>query len=394
MTFIPLPQVKPDAYPSLFAQKTAQLESLLQEELNQPLPKLEAFASPASHYRFRAEFRSWHEGDTFDYIMFEPATEKGIKPRRVALTSYPVASELINQLMPVLKAKIEASSQLKPRLYQVNFLTSLKGESLITLIYHRKLDAAWQAAAEELSQQLTLAVKANYPVKIMGRSRGQKLVLTDDFIMEEFCLDPAQPEQKLVYKQLEGSFTQPNPYACQAMLNWAKKVTQPATAAKQDLLELYCGNGNFTLALAENFNQVLGTEVSRTSVAAGQFNTAANAIKNVAIERLSAEGFALAQASLAAGQPNEDAVKLNLAAYNFSTVLVDPPRAGLDAATLKQVQTFDNLVYISCNPTTLIDNLKQLTTSHTIEKLAFFDQFPYTHHAEMGVLLSRKNYAN
>lgn len=391
MTFIPLPQVNPAAYPELFAQKTSQLEALFQQELTQPLPKLEAFASPASHYRYRAEFRIWHEGDSASYIMFEPSIEKGVRPRRVALTSYPVASKLINKLMPVLLEKVIASSELKPRLYQVNFLTSLKGESLITLIYHRKLDAAWQAAAEELSQQLTQTVKAAYPVKIMGRSRGQKLVLSDDFIMEEFCLDPAKPEQTLVYKQLEGSFTQPNPYVCQSMLNWAKAATQPITGeAKQDLLELYCGNGNFTLALAENFNRVLGTEVSRTSVAAGQFNIAANAINNVAIERLSAEGFALAQASLIANQPNEAAVTLNLAAYNFSTVLVDPPRAGLDAATLKQVQGFERIVYISCNPETLLDDLKQLTTSHKIEKLAFFDQFPYTDHAEMGLLLVKK----
>lgn len=401
MSFIPLPQVDPAAYPSLFAAKVAQLEALFSSELEQPLPPLETFASPASHYRFRAEFRIWHEGDDLSYIMFEPSTQAGVKPRRVALTSYPVASELINQLMPVLLAEVKQSSQLKPRLYQVNFLTSLKGESLITLIYHKKLDDDWQTAAIQLADKLTQAVAAdgsiNYPVKILGRSRGQKLVLSDDFILEEFSLEEDlekdSSSQRLIYKQLEGSFSQPNPYICQSMLKWAQEITAPAEnnpANNQDLLELYCGNGNFTLALAKNFNRVLGTEVSRTSVAAGKFNIQANKITNVAIERLSAEEFAEAQAAHLQGVANSFAEKFALASYDFSTVLVDPPRAGLDAATLTQIQAFSKIVYISCNPTTLLANLQELSSTHKIERLAFFDQFPYTDHAEMGVLLIKK----
>jgi tRNA (uracil-5-)-methyltransferase len=70
--------------------------------------------------------------------------------------------------------------------------------------------------------------------------------------------------------------------------------------------------------------------------------------------------------------------------------LVDPPRAGLDDATLTLAQRFDNILYISCNPQTLADNLATLSKSHTIVKTAFFDQFPYTQHLESGVLLQRK----
>lgn len=54
-----------------------------------------------------------------------------------------------------------------------------------------------------------------------------------------------------VWLQVEGSFSQPNGRVCCKMLEWAQKVTSGSTSG--DLLELYCGNGNFTIALAENF---------------------------------------------------------------------------------------------------------------------------------------------
>ena len=57
--------------------------------------------------------------------------------------------------------------------------------------------------------------------------------------------------------------------------------------------------------------------------------------------------------------------------------------------TLALVKGFDEILYISCNPLTLIDNLKTLTETHTIEALAFFDQFPYTPHLECGVHLKQ-----
>jgi tRNA (uracil-5-)-methyltransferase len=76
--------------------------------------------------------------------------------------------------------------------------------------------------------------------------------------------------------------------------------------------------------------------------------------------------------------------------YQFGTLLVDPPRAGLDVATLRLASTFNRVLYISCNPETLSDNLATLSATHSIESLAFFDQFPYTHHLESGVVLSKK----
>ena len=82
---------------------------------------------------------------------------------------------------------------------------------------------------------------------------------------------------------------------------------------------------------------------------------------------------------------------VDLKAYDFQTVFVDPPRAGMDAESCAMVQRFDRIVYISCNPATLKDNLQQLSQTHAVRRFALFDQFPYTPHTEAGVLLERRD---
>ena len=60
------------------------------------------------------------------------------------------------------------------------------------------------------------------------------------------------------------------------------------------------------------------------------------------------------------------------------------------ALTVKLVQEYDNILYISCNPETLRANVAALAATHRIAAAAAFDQFPYTHHLECGLLLQRR----
>jgi tRNA (uracil-5-)-methyltransferase len=153
------------------------------------------------------------------------------------------------------------------------------------------------------------------------------------------------------------------------------------------MLELYCGNGNFTIPLSTKFRQVVATEVSKTSVNSAHYNLEKNGIENVTVIRMSSEEFAEAMDGV---RKFRRLTNVDLAAYDFSTVLVDPPRAGLDNHTVNIVSRFDRIIYISCNPNTLELNLGTLTETHDIAKFALFDQFPYTQHVECGVLLTRK----
>ncbi|GGO79441.1 tRNA/tmRNA (uracil-C(5))-methyltransferase [Marinobacterium nitratireducens] len=359
-----LPKVDPTQYQALLAEK---LDAVRQDFAAFALPDIEVFASPTEHYRMRAEFRVWHDGDDLDYVMFEP----GNKHAPVALRECPMVSRRIHDVMFALLDEIRPDPLMRFRLFQVDFLSTLSGELLVTLLYHRPLDQAWEQKARELAQR--------FDIEIIGRSRKSKHVLSRDFVIERLDIDGREYR----YKQVENCFTQPNAEVCRSMIGWALDVTRDAGG---DLVELYCGNGNFTLPLARNFRRVVATEIAKVSVRAAQFNIAENAIDNIDVIRMSSEEFSQV---LKGEREARRTAHLDLANYDFTTVLVDPPRSGLDPDTVAQVSEYRNIVYISCNPETLKQNLAELTRSHRIERFAIFDQFPYTEHLECGVYLTK-----
>ena len=324
---MPLPRIDPADYSTQLAAKVALFKDAFAPFA---LPEPAIHASAPLNYRLRAEFRMWHQNERVDYAMFDSDEPK----RPVIIEDFAAASESICAAMPRLRELLMASEPLKERLFQVNFLATLSGELLITLIYHRLLDEAWETAAGDLAAELK--------VHLIGRSRKQKIVIGRDWLQEEFELN----ERHLRYQQVEGSFTQPNGQVNRKMLGWA---CQQAAGLSGDLLELYCGNGNFTVALAPSFERVLATEVSKSSVQAAHYNLVVNGIDNVTMVRMSSDEISGALAGVREFNRMKD---VDLASYRFSTLFVDPPRSGLDAPTLELARGFEHILYISCNPQT------------------------------------------
>lgn len=359
--------------PSFYAQQLQEKIAFFKQDFaDLNLPEVEVFDSPLKHFRMRAEFKMWHSGERVNYIMFTADEYK----KRYEVTEFPIGSELINHLMPRLLDAFHNCEILRNRLYQVDFLTTLSGEALVTLVYHKNLNDDWQAAAD------SLRIKLN--IDIVGRSRKQKCVLGRDFVMEQLQV----ADRYFYYQQIESGFTQPNAQVCQKMLTWAVANSRDFGG---DLLELYCGNGNFTLPLSTNFEKVLATELSKPSANSALFNIEKNAITNVALARMSSEEVAQAMDKV---RKFNRLQHVDLDSYHFSTIFVDPPRAGLDPHTLAITQRFDQVIYISCNPVTLHANLQVLSQTHDLIKVALFDQFPYTHHLESGVILRKRARVN
>lgn len=364
--------VNPELYQAQLADKIARLKAMF---VDYSMPELEVFESPVANYRMRAEFRIWHEGDDMYYIMFNQETRE-----KYRVDQFPAASRLINDLMPLLMDAMKGSPILRHKLFQVDFLSTLSGEILVSLLYHRQLSEEWITAAQALKQSLN---DEGFNLNLIGRARKMKVVLDRDYVVEKLQVNG----QPYVYKQVENSFTQPNAKVAEKMLEWAVDCTQES---KGDLLELYCGNGNFSLALAQNFERVLATELAKPSVEAAQFNIAANQIGNVQIIRMSAEEFTQAMEGKREFNRLKDA-GVDLQSYRCNTIFVDPPRSGMDIDTCKMVQGYERILYISCNPETLQENLQVLGETHQVVRFALFDQFPYTHHMEAGVMLERKS---
>ncbi|MFK7976356.1 MAG: tRNA (uridine(54)-C5)-methyltransferase TrmA [Halioglobus sp.] len=368
---MPLTHIEPENYDALLAQKVSRVSQLLAPYF---ASDAEVYSSEPLGFRMRAEFRMWHDGDDLNYVMYRPDDRKTPVP----IAQFSIADAAITQLMQPLLDNLKSTQALRHKLFQVEFLATTAGDVLVTLIYHRKLDEDWEDAARGLQAQLSQTAAK---VWFVGRSRKQKIVLDQDYVTEHLNVRG----RTYSYQQIEQSFTQPNATVNTKMIEWACKQ---ADALDGDLLELYCGNGNFTLPLSVCFDQVIATELSKTSTRAALANVRDNQIANTQIIRLSAEEVAQAMAGKREFRRLRTLAK-PLDEYSLNTLFVDPPRAGLDDATVSMASAFQHIIYISCNPETLARNLETLSKTHRVTALAQFDQFPYTHHMECGVMLEK-----
>ena len=356
-------------YPEQYEQQLEQkMEKVRQQFWAFFRGEIETFDSPRQGFRMRAEFKVWQEAGVAHYAMYRKNEYK----QPFMIEDFAMGSDRINELMPLLMSEINQSELLRKRLFQAEFLTTLDGEALITLIYHKPLDETWEQEARALKDKLQ--------VHIIGRSRKQKMVLDQDFVTETLTVN----ERQFKYQQVEASFTQPNARVCEKMLSWASNACHNATG---DLLELYCGNGNFTLPLSQYFNKVLATEISKVSVHSAQYNMRLNDIENITMARLSSEEFCEAIDKVREFRRLKD---IDLDSFDIQTIFVDPPRAGMDPLTTELAKRYNTIIYISCNPDTLARDLSSICETHNVEKMAVFDQFPYTEHLECGVILSKK----
>jgi tRNA (uracil-5-)-methyltransferase len=296
------------------------------------------------------------------------------KDGAINIEECPKVIEPIEKRMWKLLEKINASTEvLKRKLFAVEFLATTTDECLITMLYHRKLDDTWSEEAKEIEKSLAC--------KVMGRSRKQKVILSDEFVTEKLHIDG----KDVLYKQYESGFTQPNPLVNIKMIEWA--IKQAKKVGDGDFLESYCGLGNFTLPLSHYFDKVLATEISKRSIHAALENCELNGVNNITFARLASEEMTEALNGVREFTRLKD---INLKSYNFSTVLVDPPRAGLDEGTIELISKLENIIYISCNPDTLARDLETLSKTHTVMEAAMYDQFPHTSHVESGVFLVKK----
>jgi tRNA (uracil-5-)-methyltransferase len=272
----------------------------------------------------------------------------------------------IQQLMPNLLSKINESEIIKKKLFQVNFRTS-GTKVLATLIYHKQLEEEWIKAAKNIQDSLE-------NISITGRSKKQKIVIGEEDL--EMLCNYANSSFKILQNDLV--FFQPNFYLYSLMISFiTKQLKNP-----KDLLELYCGCGGFTLPLASKFNNVFATENNRHSIRLLRESIKLNDLSNIKTVRLSDDETASA---LANERPFRRLEDINMQSYEFSHILVDPPRAGLSAETIKLSKQFKNMIYISCNPETFLRDMVKV--GRKIESIGIFDQFANTQHLEVVALL-------
>lgn len=172
------------------------------------------------------------------------------------------------------------------------------------------------------------------------------------------------------YKLNINSFFQVNDNVCVKLLDYVNTNIYE----NDKVLDLYCGVGTFTLSITNKAKEVLGVEVSDSSYKNSLENLELNSISNVEFKHSKVEN-----------------ITEEITNY-YDTLIVDPPRSGIDNKTKEQIIKSDinKIIYISCEPITLARDLKELKEQYEIKSIKLFDMFPQTEHCETVCVLERK----
>jgi 23S rRNA (uracil1939-C5)-methyltransferase len=176
----------------------------------------------------------------------------------------------------------------------------------------------------------------------------------------------------LTYRLGARSFFQVNRFLLEDTLGLVCGAAAEAGARR--IADLYCGLGTFGLALAAGAEEVWGVESDPANIAFLQQNVRLNKADNFRLGRGTAEDWA---GRILAEQPD--------------LVIVDPPRKGLGPRVVGPILQSPPpwLFYLSCDPATLVRDIKGLLTRYKLERLWLLDFFPHTPHIETLSLLAR-----
>jgi tRNA (uracil-5-)-methyltransferase len=323
----------PDGYDALLADKVQAIKRQFAEFLPGGATPggspVEVFASPPQNFRMRCRFGVCERGGRVTYVMWNNLKDES---KKNYFTQFPLASARINRLMTDILFELNLlppEHELRAGLRMVHFhdTQAPDGDTLVLLLYDRPLGQPWAAAAAGLRDRLRTGAShsgggggaggaggdseagahAHRGAQVIGKCKGEgnahahwrfwkavttpsvNTVLDRDWVVETYSLPGGR---RLSYKQVEGSFSNPNARICELTLQWLCSVSKQSLPSRcagsaargsgdgPDLLELYCGNGNHTCALAGDggYRRVLGVDLDKRLVAAANENLRRNGV--------------------------------------------------------------------------------------------------------------------
>lgn len=172
------------------------------------------------------------------------------------------------------------------------------------------------------------------------------------------------------YRIEPNTFFQVNTTQAQKLYQVALDLLEPTS--DDIVLDAYCGVGSIGCFIAESVKEVVGIEINAASIKLANINAKNNGLTNT---------------TFIAGDMHDQS---NYQYYkDCNKVIVDPPRSGLDQKLIEllNLQEYEKIIYISCNPATLARDLNLLKQSYKIKTIQPVDLFPQTYHLECVVEL-------
>lgn len=179
------------------------------------------------------------------------------------------------------------------------------------------------------------------------------------------------------FKISPRSFYQVNSVQTEKLYKLA--IDYAGLSGRETVLDAYCGIGTIGMIAAAKAKQVIGVELNKDAVRDAVVNARINKISNIQFYQKDAGEFMVQLAEQGIG---------------IDTVFMDPPRAGSDEVFLDSLARLDpkNVIYVSCNPETLVRDLEYLKNrGYMVKKGMAVDMFPFTVNVETAVLLVKKS---
>lgn len=217
---------------------------------------------------------------------------------------------------------------------------------------------------EKFEQIIGICVNFNTTKSNLILTDSYKTILGKDYIIEELL------DKK--YKVSVGSFFQVNPKSAEIILSLVKDNIKDFSK-KPKILDVYCGTGTFSICLSDVSEEILAIENSESSINDFKENIKLNNCDNI---------------RLVCDDAKEGLKNLS---EQFDFAIIDPPRKGCDKEVLTKLSKIvKNIIYVSCNPSTLARDAKILQEyNYKLISANCIDMFPHTYHIETVCFFSK-----
>ena len=232
-----------------------------------------------------------------------------------------------------------------------------------------KLDGINQIILREADNQHMVVFKGNIVDKeaLKLKSKVDSIYINNNHIYGTKKITTTLEKYK--FNISKDSFFQVNHNQTIKLYNQIKKYLNK----NSKILDLYCGTGSIGIYVSDNCISILGIEINKQAIKDANLNKKINNIENI---------------SFKCG----DVANIITPKDKYDTIIVDPPRSGLSKKTRKillEIST-NYIIYVSCNPITLVRDIKELSSKYELKDITLFDLFPNTYHVESISLLIHK----
>jgi len=215
-----------------------------------------------------------------------------------------------------------------------------------------------------------IKIKGEYPSYKELLNIVDVLIINNELISKEESII-SKIGNKKYYLSID-SFFQINKTLTEKLYNEVKEIVKETKPNK--VLDLYCGTGTIGIYISEYVKEVIGIDYSKSSIKNANQNKELNNTDNIKFICNKVENV------------------IDSFTNDIDLIIVDPPRAGLDKNTIKNIKRInpDKLIYISCDPTTLVRDLNLLNEEYNVKFIKPYNMFPRTYHVESIVLMTKK----